>query len=361
MAGEQPIFSENVLKDYMNLHAVVVEMKYSFLKLVLSPSATEAMKQELKERLIAIADLINTHFVALAGKDVNSFNLDDFERREQIFARQVRSSAEQFLKTVAKISPVRIKYSADPVAEKTIDEKLSEARIFDHPALERQKIDSLGHFERYLLDRVYVPAAKDEKLERTAKVEKELLELKVRNFVDRLVGLHPENPDILFKMSAKLENAASHGARVNVVAGVERALDDRLNSNELYIKVDDRYNVSIFYNQDNARLELTILLAESVSADGIAYAGTIEGETRVGVNRVHVLVRDPVASGERGRMTLDEYRAAYQRFLELTDLDRLYRFCLAMVQKHRGDEAEKSRRVDEEMKNRVSNALDDLL
>ncbi len=110
MSNGQVTFSETTLKEYMKLHTQVVELKYAFLKIVQSPSVTDAAKQALKEELVGLADVINAHFVDLAGREVNSFNLDDFEFREHQFIKQVQQLSEQFMRLADKTLPVKIRY-----------------------------------------------------------------------------------------------------------------------------------------------------------------------------------------------------------------------------------------------------------
>ena len=359
MSTDRKTFSQATLDEYMAMHDRIVAMKYSYLTVTQLDSIGSSSKQDIKDEICELADAIRAHFAGLLSKEINDFNITDFERREHDFLKETKRSVDNLVKKMSRLSPVKIEYRKAPHLEQDIDAKLLESRVYDSPALERHRMEGLGRFQRYLLDHVYVDDAKSETKPRADVVEKELLQMKVSVYEDRFREADSGNLDILYKMKTKFESLFAAGTRIAVVG--PQSIDQLGDSipEQITLVYDELYNVRMVYRVDTTDLDLSIILASSISTDGITYSGEIRGVTTAAGNSAHAHLRDP--RGTSDGLDLEAYRTAYQEFLQQAELRLIYSASLANINlKHRHDE-ENEIRVQNEMRDRVSSALDDLL
>ena len=160
-------------------------------------------------------------------------------------------------------------------------------------------------------------------------------------------------------MKTKFESLFAAGTRIAVVG--PQSIDQLGDSipEQITLVYDELYNVRMVYRVDTTDLDLSIILASSISTDGITYSGEIRGVTTAAGNSAHAHLRDP--RGTSDGLDLEAYRTAYQEFLQQAELRLIYSASLENINlKHRHDE-ENEIRVKNEMRDRVSSALDDLL
>lgn len=359
MSKNQKIFSEDILNAYMITHERLVELKFAYLTIVQIDSIRPSEKQELKDDVDRLSDDINKHFIGLLAKDINDYNIADFERREQEYLKNIKRGVDSILKKATRLSPVKIDYKKQTLAESDIDAKILQSSVYDVPALEKNRLDGLGRFQRYLLEHVYTEETQNKSKPKIDAVEKELLVMKIQVFQDRMIKTESLNLDILFKMKAKFESLLSDGTKVKVFGPETLDRDRDLMAEQVYIAYDELYNVRMQYKTDTVLLNLGIELAKEINTTGIRYGGRIYGTTTVAGNTAEVLLVDP--NPESAPLKLDTYRRKYQEFLEFTEFRSLYTFCLASIDSKKQEEEQNQIRVKSEMRNRVSSALDDLL
>lgn len=359
MSTDRKTFSQAILDEYMSMHERIVAMKYSYLTVTQLDSIGPSDKQDTKNELCELADAIRAHFSGLLSKEINDFNIADFERREHDFLKETRKSVDSLVKKMNRLSPVKIEHRNAPQQEQDIDTKLLESKVYDSPALERHRMEGLGRFQRYLLDHVYVDDAKSEATPRADVVEKELLQMKISVYEDRFRDADSSNLDILYKMKTKFEGLFAAGTRITVIGPQSTDQLDTSVPEQITLVYDELYNVRMVYRIHTTELDLSIALANSISSDGINYSGQITGITTAAGNSAHAHLSDPHATSNV--FDLASYRTAYQEFLQQAELRVLYSASLANINlKHRQDE-ENEVRVQNEMRDRVSSALDGLL
>jgi hypothetical protein len=343
----------------MVTHERLVELKYVYLTIVQIDSVRPSEKQELKDDVDRLSDDINKHFIGLFSKEINDFNIADFERREQEYLKNIKRGVDSILKKATRISPVKIDYKKQPLSESDIDAKILESSIYDAPALEKNRLDGLGRFQRYLLEHVYTEETRSQSKPQINAVEKELLAMKIQVFMDRLKNSESLNLDILYKMKSKFESLLSGGIKIKVSGPEILDRDTDLIPEQVYITFDELYNVRLQYQTDTTILNLVIELAKDISTTGIRYGGRIYGTTTVAGNIAEVLLVDP--NPDPSPQGLEKYRRKYQEFLDFAELRSLYTFCLASIDSMKQKEEQNQMRMKSEMRNRVSSALDDLL
>lgn len=359
MTTERKTFSQAVLDEYMAIHDRLVGMKYSYLTLVQLDSVSPSDKQALKDDVCSLADGIRTHFTGLMSKEINDYNIVDFERREHEFIRDIRKLVDAITKKANRLSPVKIESHKVSQREHEIDAKLLDSRVYDAPALERNRLEGLGRFQRYLLDHVYVEDTTSSTTPKADAVQKELLQMKVDVYQDRFRDGDADNLDILYKMKTKFESLYANAARVTVVGPTSVGQDCEVVPEQITIVYDDLYNVRLIYQKNTTTIDLTILLASAITSDGISYSGRVSGTTTAAGNCVQAHLTDAHATTDI--LDLETYRDRYQGFLQQAELRTVYSASLSHINlKHREDE-QSELRVQSEMRDRVSSALDDLL
>ncbi len=360
MPAKRFIFSDSILDEYMAMHQHIIELKFAYLTLVQLASVSTADKQTNKDLVEHLSNEINTHFVGLLAKDINTYNVADFERQEQTFLSSTRREIVHLQKRINRISPVKINPEEGAVVEQRIDIMLQESNVYDAPALSKAHIDGLGRFSRYLLDYVYTddsspaPAKKN-----TTPVEKELLTMKITVYRERFQGGNSENLDILYKMIAKFESLLSSRQSISVHGPCPLETEVEVAAESIIVSYDDLYNLRLLYRTDSVLLELFIKLAESVTSHGILYQGQIYGATTASGSSATVFLADPATVSTP--MTVDMYRKTYQDFLERAELRNIYGSCLSRISSKQHEHEQREAMAQEAARESVSSALDDLL
>lgn len=360
MRKQQLLFSDPIVDAYMEMHQRVIELKLVYLTLVQLDSVSDVKKQSVKDSVEELSGTINTHFVGLLSKDINSFNIADFERQEKIFLGTIRKEIGTIKKNILSISPVKIKPDPGNIDEQRLDAMLGTVTVYDAPGLTKAHIDGLGRFGRYLLDYVYTdetPATKQAKT--VTPVEKELLSMKIAVYQEAFQSANAANLDILYKMLKKYESLFASEAPVRVYGPVTLETDVDTPGNTIVIVYDDLYNVRLLYQTTTVLLEICIELADAVSSEGIRYKGQISGATTASGTSVAVFLADPAAAGIS--MNVDAYRKTYQQFLDKAELRTIYGACLGRITARQREHEDAAMRAQEAARRSVSTALDDLL
>ncbi len=344
----------------MRLHDRLLEMKFFFLSIVQIDSIAAADKMSVQSDVVRLARDIGLHFTELSSKEINEFNITDFERREGIFLRDVRRTVDGILKNATKVAPVPIEYQKHRTSESEIDRTLLASTIGSRPAFTRDALASLRGFEKYLQDTVFDQNTSDARRGKTSTeaVDKELLAMKIEVYRGKVREFEPKNAEILFKMKTKLENVTATNTSLQVVGPVPLGRAMEATPDTLIVVFDEFFNGRLLYLTEGVTIDLSINLASNVTSDGVSYVGTVSGVTRKGSQSVSSGVSD--VAGSRSPMTLDEYRATYERFLDNVEFRKLYGYCLAAANT-RLREIETAKKEPDDGTDELSAALDDLL
>jgi hypothetical protein len=359
MDEQEVSFSVELIRTMLELHRRISELKLHFLTVVESPRVPERTKLELKASVAELAADLDRHFRDSRHRRVSRFNVAEVECLELEYASQVSKGIDSILKDLARLVEIPNDTERAPAADVEINRRLVDNRIYEESALERDKIDHLGAVLGFLLARAGPspkPSSPDALREQS--MLRELARLKVRNYEAGLQGLETQNPDILYKAKSAVERALQGGLKVNVSAG-ELEAPHLLNHDELYLQDRGNGNLRVFYKERSVCLELDFGLIEAAGTGSWRYRGEITGWAEAGINRVSFRLRDGRSPG-----TLNPEDPLVSRsilaFLRQAELEHLYR-SLQGIRRDKTDEpARRERKVEEEMKQDVARALDEL-
>ena len=87
---EKLIFNQEIQKQFMAMHDLIVKSKFYFLKAVQFQSLSDDQKNNLRDRITDIADKISRHFNEIKYAKITQYNIDKYERNEEGFIKGVR-------------------------------------------------------------------------------------------------------------------------------------------------------------------------------------------------------------------------------------------------------------------------------
>lgn len=354
------IFNQEIQDSFMAMHELIVKGKYYFLKAIQYKAFSDNQKNELRDRIIELSDSINRHFDEIKYAKVSQYNIEEYEKNERIFMKEKRKEIEALIKACTKRAPVKTKYGSTVVNEKEIDADILFSKIYGTRALEIGQLQNLSRFKEYLLS-IESKENGDESIEdkaktRAIKIDKDLLELKLANFCERIASRNPKNPEIFYKVKTKFENLFSEDVALNIHH--ERDKVAKLNNNELYLIYDDLLNISILYEIENVFLKLDINPIASIQNDIINFGTIISCESQVSTGNVKAEIPFYKNNDVVGVEKLDD---AVGRILEDLELSNLYKNAISRVKKKVEDESNSKFNRQKEMVDEVSRKLDEIL
>jgi hypothetical protein len=358
MAKQEQAFSNSTIRSLFDTHRRLSELKYLYLKIVESHNIEELAKVEFKSLLVELAASVDRYFNDLRFRKINKFNVDDVEKGIEKFIKSTEKRIRKVRKAGIKLSPAKIRMDRIPAGEAEIDSALLSGRVFDEQALEKDKLDHLNAIKRYLVEATG-GEEKAKARKKPSSTDQALMDLKIRNYCETLSGYDSSNLDILYKVRAKLQNSLRSKTRINAIPG-SLAIPAVLNHNELYIHDQGNGNFSLSYRDANLAILLEILLVHTLEEKSFLYRGEISGWAETGPNRVEFLLKDK--QYEPG-MSLDNPLSAgtVMEFLKKAELDSLYTQIRKICQEKAAEPDRLHQKVRREMKQKVSQALDDVL
>ncbi len=348
-------FANDIVLQLLELSREVLGLKYVFLKVVESHAIPDGSKLAYKREVTEIAALLHTHYNELRFRDINRFNVDEADQEEARFARQAGRRIGAAAKKGVHLSPVRVDPRRIPVSEAAVDSGLLSARIFEEPALEKDKLDRLNAVKTFLEQVAGPPRPQGRGA--AASPERDLMTLKIRAFAETFAALEARNLDILYKVRTKAEQALSAGIRTNVVTG-EPPDPARLNYHELYVQDLGGTNFSLLYRDRTVWFELKTLMTGPAEAGRLVYHGEISGWAEAGPNRVTFWLKD---RGVPRVMSSEEAGERAHAFLLTSEMEEIYRRILELSARKAQEEQILQEKVERQMKDKVSRALDELL
>jgi hypothetical protein len=354
---QEQAFSSKTIRRLLDTHRRITEIKYLYLKIVQSHSVKEPAKAELKGLIIDLAASLNRFFNDLRFKSINKFNIDEVEKSIESFINTAGKQFRKVRKSGLKLASARVHMDRIPAGEGEIDAALLTSRVFEGQALEKDKLDQLNAIKSYLVEAT--GGAEKVKAKKAAPTDRELLGLKIRNFEETLAGCEASNLDILYKVRLKVDSALQKRIKINVLAGA-RSEPGVLNHNELYVHDHGNGNFSISFRDAGIGFLLEILLVRDAEGRPPVYRGEISGWAETGPNRVNFLLRDRL---DASRVELRDTQAAgaVSEFLRRAEMEPTYLGIRQACTAKEGETDRLRQRVEREIKQRVSEALDEAL
>jgi hypothetical protein len=360
MGKQEQAFSNKIVRTLLDTQRSITEIKYLYLKIVESHSVKELSKAELKGLIIELATSLNGFFNDLRFKKINKFNIDDVETSIEKFIQETGKRIRKVRKHGFKLASARIHLDRIPAGESEIDRALVSSRVFEEQALEKDKLDYLNAIKSFLVE----ATGGAEKAKRKTKsgattTEQELLSLKIRNFIETFAGYKANNLDILYKVRSKVERALQSQTKTNVSVGSQSA-PAVLNHNELYLQSHDNRNYSISFRDPNIAFLLEILLVQEIEGKPPVYRGEISGWAESGASRVNFFLKDKQAAPTIELKGPIQAGAA-ANFLKKTEIETIYTRIRQACEEKAGEMDRLQQKVEREMKQKVSEALDEAL
>ena len=359
MDKQEVPFSVELIQKMLDCHRRIGALKVRFLMVVESPGVTDRQKLELKNGLAALAADLDRHFGEAKFRSVTPYNLHEVERLEGEYLLTIEKTVAELEKSARRLVPSPEGQSQVPAAAADIDRRLLAARIFEEPALEKDKLDHLNAVLGFLLARAGAsPRAASPETIGEEKLQRELEALKLRNYQETLAGAQGTNLDILYKVKGRVERALRDKLKVNLSA---RELDapERLNHDELYLQDRGSGNFRLFYKRRSLAFELCFALVDTPEPGTWAYRGELSGWAEAGVDRVAFVLKDDQTPGTLNPQDLLMSRSISD-FLARAELLEVYRALREICREKSEQSPRLERRVEEQMKQKVSRALDAL-
>jgi len=358
MGKQEQAFSNKIIRELLDTHRSIAEIKYLYLKIVESHSVKELAKTELKGLIIELASSLNRFFNDLRYKKVNKFNIDDVEKSIENFIKDAGKQVRKVRKNGLKLASSRIHLDRIPAGETEIDSALLSSRVFEEQALEKDKLDYLNTIKSFLVEATG-GAEKVKAKNKAALAAQALIRMKVRNFVETLAGYNANNLDILYKVRCKVDNVLRSGMKINVLAA-SRSAPAVLNHNELYIENHGNDNYSISFRDRSVAFLLEIMLVQHLQGKPPLYRGRLSGWAETGPNRVNFLLEDKhEVSGIEFKDPIQAVVAA--EFLKKAEMETIYTQIRQAGEAKAGETDRLRQKVEQEMKQKVSDALDEVL
>ncbi|MBN1837232.1 MAG: hypothetical protein JW820_15350 [Spirochaetales bacterium] len=360
MAIERPAFNGKTIRTLLDTHRSIVQIKYLYLKVVQSRSVNEHDKAELKGSIVELASGVNRFFSDLRFAKINRFNFDETEARIGEFITEIEEQLKGLRRLGSKLLGNRVSSEDLQAGESEIDQALLSSRVFEAQALEKDKLDYLNAIRSFLVEVTGGGAsARAGTRDRRAGVDRELLNLKIRNFIDGLAGHNANNLDILYKVRTKLERLLDSSAKTNVLAGSGN-VPGVLNHGELYVQDHGNGNYTVSYRDSGLAFLFEILPVQELQGRPPVYRGEISGWAETGPSRVEYFLEDEreVIGGE---LSGPGQAAVVAAFLKKAELEGVYARIRQACEAKAGETERLVKKVEREMRQKVSDALDEAL
>lgn len=360
MGKQEVAFSNHIVRALLDLHQKIAEIKYLYLKIVESHSIRQISKVELKGMIVELASSLNEFCNDLRFKKISKFNIDDVEKSVEKFIKQIGKRIGKVRKTGLKLTSASVRLDRIPAGEAEIDGALLSNRVFEEQALEKDKLDYLNAIKSFLVEATGGSRDREEKTAaRASRTDKALLELKIRNYTEILSSYSSSNLDILYKVKTKVEKALRDKLRTNVSSGT-RAEPSVLNHNELYLRDHGNGDYSVSFRDRSLGFLLEILPVQSLEGKPRLYRGEISGWAETGPYRVSFFLKD--RQEVHGKELSDPLQAgAVAEFLKKAELDQIYSWIRQACEAKASESDHLRQRVEREMREKVSQALDGAL
>jgi len=331
-------FSEDFLGALGGARQDMDQVLVAFIHVLESGAIPEDRKALFRDRAIAIGNATRDVFSAVRLESVNASNAKETEDGIAARLKAVRADVLSFLSDVERAG-------APPGAGgelfsiQDVAEKLGAARINSERALSQDKIENLFAVKNFII-RLYESQTAPRE-ERESSIERELLKVKERAFMDAIRGSQAVNPGYFFRSVEIVKKFVKDGKK-------PRFCEDEGcpgNADEILFIARGEQKIEVSYRTEELRL--SILAAKAPIGASVGYS--IQGFVEKGASKVEYRIETTIAR---------EYVAQKER---LMGLDYLWsQFDKVYLEAQRSRE-EGRRRQEDQARAAVDKAIDDIL
>ena len=338
MEKRRTAYSEEFLGALGQSRREMDRLLTAFVRILGSEALTEAQKMEFRDRVVAIGQESSAFFSSIKLEAIDALNVRDIETRIMSNLRTTHAGVESFMKDAAK------KGIPEPEANalfspQDVVQMLGAARFQGAYAMTKDKVENLLAIKKFCLklsDSITADARKKE-----SELEKELLRVKEKTFLEVLRNSEASNPEYFLKSMYILGKFIGDGKTVRICD----ADADVGNLDEILFFVRGENRIELRYKCNG--LWLSTMAGKGARKDGIGHS--VKGFIEKGVDRVEYRFDVTLPFG-----TLEQK----ERLLGLDYLwslfDRIY-----LETKGRYDDGQ--RRQEAASKAAVDKAIDDIL
>lgn len=360
MARQAPAFSADLVRTLLDTHRSIAQIKHLYLTVVESHGVKEDAKADLKGSIVELALSVNRFFSDLRFARINRLNIDETEARIRAFVREVEAKSKRLRRIASKLLPAKAQLGPMQLGEAEVDSALLSGRVFEAQALEKDKLDYLNAIRSFLVEVTGGGSSAGVKGRgRLGAIDRELLTLKIRNFTDAHAQHNANNLDILYRVRTKLERLLGGAVMVNVLAG-SGSIPGVLNHGELYVQDHGNGNYTVSYRDGGIAFLFEILLVQELQGTAPIYRGEVSGWAETGPNRVDFFLQDRREALGRG-VTDPRQAGVAAAFLKESEMEGLYARIRRACEAKAGETDRLLEKVEREMKQKVSEALDEAL
>lgn len=331
-------FSEDFLGILGNAKQDMDQVLVAFIHVLGSSAIPEDRKALFRDRAIALGNATRAVFSEIRLESVNASNVKEMEGAITARLKAVRADVLTFLSDTERAgAPQGLRgelFSIQDVAE-----KLGSARINSDLALGQDKIENLFAVKNFII-RLYESQTAPRE-ERESSIERELLKVKERAFLEAIRGAQATNPEYFFRSVEIIKKLVRDGKKPRLREEDGNAADQ----DGVVFSARGEQEMEVDYG--SGELRLSIIAGKSPLGGSVGYSiqGLVEKDgSRVEYRIDTTIGKDYVAQKER-LMGLDYLWSQFDRvYLE------------AQGRREAG-----RRRQEEQARAAVDKAIDDIL
>lgn len=331
-------FSEDFLGALGNAKQDMDQVLVAFIHVLESSAVPEDRKALFRDRAVALGNATRDAFRAVRLESVNASNAGEMENVITARLKALRADVLSFLSDAERAGAPQGQrgelFSIQDVAA-----KLGSARINSDLALGQDKIENLFAVKDFII-RLYESQTAPRE-EGNPSVERELLKVKERAFLDAIRGAQATNPEYFFRSVEIIKKLVRDGKKPMLREEEGNAADQ----DAILFSARGEQEMEVDYG--SGELRLSILAGKAPLGGSVGYS--IQGLVEKGGSRVEYRIETTIGK---------DYVAQKERLMGLdylwSQFDRVY--LEAQGRREAG-----RRRQEEEARAAVDKAMDDIL
>lgn len=335
---KRPVYSEEFLGALGQSRREMDRLLTAFVRVLGSEALTEAQKMEFRDRVVAIGQESSAFFSSVKLEAIDALNVRDVESRILANLRATRAGIVSFMRDAAR------KGIPEPEANalfspQDVVQMLGATRFQGAYAMTKDKVENLLAVKKFCLklsDSITAEARKKE-----TELEKELLRVKEKTFLEVLRNSEASNAEYFLKSMTIVRKFIGEGKPVRICD----ADADTGNLDEILFFVRGESTIELRYKCNG--LWLSMIAAKGARKDGIGHS--VKGFIEKGVYRVEY----------RFDVTLPP--GALEQKERLLGLDYLWSLFDRVYLETKGRYDDGQRRQEAASKAAVDKAIDDIL
>ena len=331
-------FSENFLGSLGSAKQDMDQVLVAFIHVLESSAIPEDRKALFRDRAITLGNATRDVFSAVRLESVNASNAREMEDGITARLKALRADVLTFLSDTERAGAPQGQrgelFSIQDVAE-----KLGSARINSDLALGQDKIENLFAVKNFII-RLYESQTAP-RAERESSIERELLKVKERAFLEAIRDSQATNPEYFFRSVEIIKKLVRDGKKPRLREEEGNAADQ----DGILFSARGEQEMEVDYG--SGELRLSILAGKAPLGGSVGYS--IQGLVEKGASRVEYRIETAIAK---------EYVVQKER---LMGLDYLWSQFDKVYLEAQGRREEGRRRQEEEARSAVDKAIDDIL